>query len=300
MEQPSSDRPLDSRLVTGLIDAQFPGLRGQPVSWLGAGWDNELFSIGDEWILRFPRRAERVPWLTREITIMSVVAGTLARRVPVFELIGQPSDAFPYPFVGYRRLPGVAADQIPADAWPGLAAGIGELFSALHRIDPGAVPPTPAGWERESWDDLRAELAEAAGSARPLLGPVMLARAEPYLAGQMPAPPRDRPSRFVHNDICAEHLLADPGTGRLTGLIDFTDAMGGDPAQDFAGLITIGGYGFISQVVASYSLPLGAGFPARLQWLCRVRTLTWLAEAAAHDLASVPGRLSWVARAFTS
>jgi aminoglycoside phosphotransferase (APT) family kinase protein len=300
MGKPSSDRPLDARLVTGLIDAQLPVLRGQPVSWLGAGWDNELFGVGREWILRFPRRAERVAWLTREITIMSALAGTLAPRVPVFELIGQPSDAFPYPFVGYRRLPGVAADQIPAADRPGLAADIGGLLSALHRIDPGVVPPTPTGWERESWDDLRAELAEAADRTRPLLGPVMLARAEPYLAGQVPPPPRDGPRRFIHNDICAEHLLADPGTGRLTGLIDFTDAMAGDPVQDFVGLITVGGYGFISQVVASYAVPLGDGFPARLQWLCRVRTLTWLAEAAADDLASVPARLSLVARAFTS
>ncbi len=300
MEQPWSDRPLDERAVSGLIAAQFPGLRGRPVSRLGAGWDNELFSVGGDWILRFPRRAERVAWLTREITIMSVVSGPLAPRVPVFELIGEPSDAFPYPFVGYRRLPGVGADELPAAGRTGLAADIADLFSALHRVDPGMVPPTPCGWEQEAWDNLLADLITAADLARPLLGPVTLARAGPYLAGQVPAPPQDGPCRFIHNDICAEHLIADPGTGRLTGLIDFTDAMAGDPVHDFAGLITVGGYGFIGQVAAGYELPLGDGFPARLEWLCRVLTLTWLAEAAAHDPASVPSHVSWVDRAFAS
>jgi aminoglycoside phosphotransferase (APT) family kinase protein len=300
MELPWSDRPLDEHVVSGLIAAQFPALRGQPVRWLGAGWDNELFSVGGDWILRFPLRAERVPWLAREITIMSVVSGQLAPRVPVFELIGEPSDAFPYPFVGYRRVPGAGAGEIPAAGRARLAADIAELFSALHRIDPGIVPPTPGGWEQGAWDDLLADLATAADHARPLLGASMLARAGPYLAGLIPPPPQDGPLRFIHNDICADHLIADPGTGRLTGLIDFTDAMNGDPVHDFAGLITVGGYGFIRQVVAGYDLPLGGGFPARLEWLCRVLTLTWLAEAVAHDSASIPSRLSWVDRAFAS
>jgi hypothetical protein len=49
---------------------------------------------------------------------------------------------------------------------------------------------------------------------------------------------------------------------------------------------------------ASYDLPLGDGFGARLEWLSRVLTLVWLTEAAAGDPGSVPALQSWVARAF--
>jgi aminoglycoside phosphotransferase (APT) family kinase protein len=41
---------------------------------------------------------------------------------------------------------------------------------------------------------------------------------------------------LVHADLAPEHLLADPVTTRLTGVIDFEDAQIGDPAIDFAGL----------------------------------------------------------------
>lgn len=228
-----------------------------------------------------------------------MAAEALAPRVPIFELIGQPGAAFPYPFVGYRWLPGVGADQVPAGGLSVLAADIGGVLRALHQLDPRSVPPTPGGWEADTWDNLRADLAAAAGLARPLLSPNLLARAEPYLAGQLPAPPRNGPLRFIHNDICADHLIADPGTGRLAGLIDFTDAMAGEPVLDFVGLITVGGYGFISEVAAGYSLPLGEGFRAKLEWLSRVLTLTWLANAADHDPPQVPKHLSWVGRAFS-
>lgn len=55
--------------MSALVAAQFPDLAGQPISRLGAGWDHELFCAGRQWIFRFPRRAERVPWLVREIEI---------------------------------------------------------------------------------------------------------------------------------------------------------------------------------------------------------------------------------------
>jgi hypothetical protein len=80
VDQRTSDRHLDEEAVAGLIASQFPGLIGQDVTRLGTGWDHELFLAG-EWILRFPKRAERVAWLTREVKIMPVVAETLGSMV---------------------------------------------------------------------------------------------------------------------------------------------------------------------------------------------------------------------------
>jgi hypothetical protein len=162
--QRSSDRDLDEEIVSGLVAAQFPDLGGQAVTRLGCGWDHEVFCVGGEWIFRFPRRAERVPWLIREIQITALVdetlgalgalgapgaLGALGAAIPVFERIGAPSAAFPYLFVGYRRVPGVGADLVCAPDAGGLAADIGGLLSALHRVDPSRVPPTPDGWEHE-------------------------------------------------------------------------------------------------------------------------------------------------------
>jgi aminoglycoside phosphotransferase (APT) family kinase protein len=303
VNQRGSDRYLDQQIVSGLIASQFPGLAGQQVTRLGCGWDHDLFLVGGEWIVRFPRRAERVAWLTREVEILGLAAPVLGPLAPVIELIGTPTETFPYPFLGYRRLPGVGADQTRAcgpAARAALAGDIAALLSALHRVDPGQVPPTPEGWEHQPWGALRTELAAVGERARPWLGGELLARAEPYLAGQVPEPARDGSRRFIHNDICPDHLLVDPDTGRLTGLIDFTDAMVGDPVLDFTGLIGIGGYRFIGQVAARYDLPLDDGFGARLEWLARVLTLTWLAEAAADNPWYIPKHRSWVARAFQS
>jgi aminoglycoside phosphotransferase (APT) family kinase protein len=292
---------LDAGVVERLVGEQFPELGGLPVRRLGAGWDNELFGVGPEWILRFPRRAERVPWLVREIEIMRVVGDALGGLVPRFELLGEPSAVYPWPFVGYRRVAGVGADQNPALDLPGLAGDVGAVLGRLHRIDPAEIPATPAGWEWAPWGELRAELAAVAGSVRPLLAPGLLGQAEPYLAGRVAEPEQDGARRFIHNDICPDHIITSTRTGRLAGLIDFTDVRAGEPVLDFVGLIGIAGYEFIGQVMDGYDLGLEPGFTGKLEWLARTLTLRWLAEAAgAPDAteADVRKLRSWVVRAF--
>lgn len=230
--------------------------------------------------------------------MVAVVAAEVDRWIPRYELTGIPSALFPYPFVGYRRVRGVGADRSAARDLAGLAADIGALLSRLHRIDPALIPPTPAAWEDEPWSELRAGLAAQASRVRPLLEPGTLSLAEPYLSGTVPEPDQDGPRRFIHDDICPDHVIVDPSTGRLTGLIDFTDAMVGETVLDFVGLIGIAGYDFIDAVTAHYDLPLGDGFGRKLSWLTRTLTLTWLADAARHTPADIPMHLAWVGRAF--
>lgn len=284
--------------VSALVAEQFPHLAHHNVARLGSGWDHDLFSVGPDWILRLPQRANRVEWLTRETTILAVLREHLPSQIPEFDLTGRPSAAFPYPFVGYRRLPGVTAGEPPASDLPGLANDIGRLLTQLHQTDPARIPPCPGNYDNEPWDQLRTELVADAPAARTLLPSNLLPHAEPYLTGQIPPPAADGPQRFIHNDICPEHVIVDGTTGRLTGLIDFTDSLVGEVVLDFVGLIGIAGYPFIHQAAAAYGLPLGAGFTAKLEWLCRTMTLTWLADSATRQPRDIPKHLSWVNRAF--
>jgi aminoglycoside 2''-phosphotransferase len=103
----------------------------------------------------------------------------------------------------------------------------------------------------------------------------------------------------VHNDLCAEHVLVDAATGELTGVVDFGDALVGDPVVDFVGLVTVGPIAWVREVVAAYGLDLDASFWPRFEWLVRTKTLTWLGEAAEEE--GTPGaarHARYVIRAF--
>jgi aminoglycoside phosphotransferase (APT) family kinase protein len=57
---------------------------------------------------------------------------------------------------------------------------------------------------------------------------------EAFLDGPLPAPPASL--AFCHNDLGIEHVLVEPQTMAITGVIDWSDAAVADPARDL-GLI---------------------------------------------------------------
>ncbi len=302
----STDRPLDEDTVLAVVGSQFPELFPEfpdaRSRWLGEGWDNELYLVGDPpWAFRFPKRAERVPWLLREIEIVRLVGGALGDAVRQFEYVGAPSELFPYPFVGYRFAEGVAADH-PAVPLPLLAREIGSLLARLHAVDTSGVPPPPGTAETPSVGDRVASLADdARGVLEVLSGRVRAAAGRHVRAGPPPMPASPAAHRLCHHDLCAEHVIVDESTGRISAIIDWTDAAVADPVSDFVGLITIGGYEFIADVIAAYEGAGGAGAgslsTAAIVWWCRTLTLTWLKEALEENPRDIDGHIAWVERA---
>src|SRR5439155_20814428 len=84
---------------------------------------------------------------------------------------------------------------------------------------PDAQPLT--GW--------RTEAADLAATVEDEVGPHRRAIAA-FLGA--PAPPDPGTLVFSHNDLGIEHVLVDPATFTVTGVIDWTDAALVDPAYD--------------------------------------------------------------------
>ncbi|HEY0866238.1 MAG TPA: phosphotransferase [Fimbriimonas sp.] len=151
----ATDRALDAGMVDRILRRQVPDLRGE-VRYLGSGWDNDCYRVGEEWVLRFPRQKEVAERLPVEIAVLGAVAGNLPIPSPVVEIQGTPDEEFPYPFVGYRYLQGVPWKPETAFDVDAVPRQLGEVLSALHRIDPPAIVP-PSEW------GLQEDLAELRG-----------------------------------------------------------------------------------------------------------------------------------------
>ena len=84
---------------------------------LGEGWDSTVWLLGEEWVLRFPRREVVVAGVVRrELAALPRLAPELPLPVPVAAFQGQPDDRFRWPWAGFRLLPGrELADAAPAD-----------------------------------------------------------------------------------------------------------------------------------------------------------------------------------------
>ena len=99
------DAKLDAAQVTSILQSQFSDLAPARVVFLGEGCDSFAFEVNDDWVFRFPKRDDVARQLAIESRVLPVLAARSPLRLPVFSFHGRPSDAFPFPFAGYRKIP---------------------------------------------------------------------------------------------------------------------------------------------------------------------------------------------------
>jgi aminoglycoside 2''-phosphotransferase len=79
--------------------------------------------------------------------------------------------------------------------------------------------------------------------------------------------------RLIHRDLASYHILHDPQSSRLAGVIDFGTAGLGDPASDWACLINTYGESFVRRMNATY--PLEQATLDRARFLAGSLELEW-------------------------
>ena len=230
MQQWDPEIAVDSTLCRRLLEEQFPELAHLPVRLLGAGWDNTVFAVGEEWVFRFPRKEIIVPFLETEIAVLPALAPLLPVPIPVPQHIGVPSDAFPWPFFGARMLPGVELSDGPTVSRERLAPQLGRLLRALHGCDvlDELRERLPENWTRRA--DMAARVPLTVEKLAAIDGLWHAPERVHTLLEEALALPPPEPAAVCHGDLHFRHVLVDGD--RVSGLIDWIDLCRGDPALD--------------------------------------------------------------------
>ena len=176
-----------------------------------------------------------------------------------------------------------------------LAHPLGSLLRSLHDVPEGEALAAGVVHDKEGSEEWLAE-ANSSAAELPGVSPVV-DRAVKWLRGIRDIPsPYAGPARLVHNDLGPQHLLVEADSGKLVGVIDWTDAALGDPALDFMFLAMWRGWKFVATVLESYP-PVDPEFGVRLSFQVRVRSLHWL-HASIEEGTDLQKHIKWVANAF--
>ncbi len=228
--------PIDTELVRTLLRDQFPDLVALDLRPAPAqGTDNLMFRLGDELVVRLPRKPAAVPGLRVERTWLPRLAPALPLDVPLPLAGGEPNEAYPFPWAVCRWLPGrpVPPGGLPSADMPRLAG----FVRTLHALDTAGGPPVEEGRRGGPLAAYTPSLERAieamerlarTGRIEPALSDPDRARAI-WRAGT-DAPPWSAPGVWTHRDLYGGNLLATGG--RLSGVIDFGVLAVGDPATD--------------------------------------------------------------------
>jgi aminoglycoside phosphotransferase (APT) family kinase protein len=224
-----AEKIIEPPMALRLIQEQFPQLNAKHIRYLSAGWDNTAFIIDEEVIFRFPRRAIALPLLEAEWHILPKLR--LPLPIPVPEWKGSPSAHFPWPFIGYRMLPGFTAchANLSEEERAAFAEPLARFLAALHAI-PTEIVTCPISGDNRSRIDGGQLMLKIRKNYQELELLGLLENKRGLLDDHYRAPLE---TTLVHGDFYVRHLLVDE-QHRLCGVIDWGDVHIGDPAIDLS------------------------------------------------------------------
>jgi aminoglycoside 2''-phosphotransferase len=248
-----------------LLAASFSDLRVERYVPLGEGWDSVALLVNDQHVFRFAKRPDAAVRQAREAELLPLLANRLPLPIPRYTYSWSDATWPGKRIVGYRLIPGkpLSATWSRPERHAAQAAQLGEFVSALHAVPldearrHGALGSDAAS-RREAY---RGFFATVRSQMLPLFTAPEQAAIVMFWSRYLED---DTCFAFtptlVHRDLIPEHVLCDPTTGQLTGVIDWGDAGIDDPMVDFAGLRRQLGEEFARRMLTAYRHPLDATF----------------------------------------
>jgi aminoglycoside phosphotransferase (APT) family kinase protein len=246
----ADEEAVDAGLVARLLRSAFPewaDLQLSPVEpW---GTDNALYRLGEDMVVRLPRRARDELTLQKELAWLPRLAPHLPLEIPVPLASAEPAEGYPFRWAVYRWLEGEPATEAEVDALDDVAG----FIRALQAVDSTEGPPPGDHnvWRGEPIRNRDERVRESIGR---LGGEIDAAAATEAWEGALAAPDWDGPPLWIHGDLDRRNLLVRGG--RTSAVIDFGCLGVGDPATD---------------VMAAWKL----GSPERFRDALEVDDATW-------------------------
>jgi aminoglycoside phosphotransferase (APT) family kinase protein len=224
---PVAEVDVDEPLVRALLGEQHSDLANLPLTLVANGWDNVLWRLGDELMVRLPRREAAASLVLAEQRWLPELAPRLPLPVPVPLRVGRPGSSYPWAWSVVAWHDGESALTASLGDEHDFARRLGGFLVALHTPGPPNAPVNefrgvPLAARAHLYDRAVAQLTE----------PIDRGRLDECFAEALAAPTWDGPPLWLHGDLHRGNLVMRDG--RLSAVIDFGDITAGDPATDLA------------------------------------------------------------------
>lgn len=251
-----------------IIDELYPNISTDRIQIFDDGWDYVVFAIDGRKAVRFPRRPDYAEKLPVEVAFLNHFSSQSPVSVPRLTLHTDKQTSLPY--VTYDFIPGVQFKKSVSRNFSkvelsAVAKQLGEFLTAMHSF-PVETAKQLGIQQIDSFESWEKRLTKIKKEVFPHISEyeqkwtVTLFKNFLEIIAKTPVKPL-----VTHSDIMPEHIIVDPETHTLSGIIDFGDILIADPAYDFTFLA---GYGkdFLNECYRNYGLPRDEMFEKRRQF----------------------------------
>ena len=220
---------IDEAVVRGLLRAKCPELADRTLAPFNNGWDNDIWALGDDLLVRLPRREAAAQLVLNEQRTLSVLAPRLSLPVPVPLHAGTPHGSYPWHWSVVPRFAGTRAAESELVEPETDAVRLARFLRELHTTAPPDAPTNVfrgggIASRNDTFVEVSALWARATGNPPNAVQQVWRTALEGPTWGSDPV--------WLHGDLHSANIIVDGG--RISAVIDWGDVCSGDPACDLA------------------------------------------------------------------
>lgn len=239
---------------TEKIRERFPAIEFANVDLITTGWDHDVLIVDQQLVFRFPKTDEYKARFRNEAPLLDYTSGISNIPVPKYEYLSPEEPFGGYPMLSGTEMTTATFSKLTNSQKERIAVQLGEFLSLFHQTP--LLLSNQFGYtdrSKEVW--YSKEKAEQTLAA---LQSVLFSRLDheevAWISRQYQAflsLSHDYEPCLTHSDFSAKHILIDPASGNVTGIIDFGDVEISDPSIDFS-IFWIYGESFPETVYAHY------------------------------------------------
>ncbi len=240
------------------IQATYPDFTIETAQINQNGQFNDVLVVNNESIFRFPKTAREAAKLMTETALLRSLQAHITLPIPNPIYLNKETTEIGQIFLGYRLLVGEplwpeTVRELHDDDVQHLADQLATFLRQVHAIPAEALEvKLQQAQGCEEWRELYDRFQRK-------LFPFMRADARRWVTEQFEAFLNDErnctyTTTLVHGDFGRTNILYDARTKSISGIIDFSSMGWGDPAIDFAALLSPVCYGepFVERFAAQY------------------------------------------------
>ncbi|WLD94261.1 aminoglycoside phosphotransferase family protein [Alkalihalobacillus sp. AL-G] len=239
------------------IQSFYPDLKALFVEWNHTGQNNDILTLNNEWVFRFPKHDKALHSLQTECEQLVFLQPHISLPIPEPHFVNTDTDLLGQAFFGYQKIAGAplySEAVLESDSFEKqrLVTDLATFLNELHSIPTVDAPGKKVSGKQafQYWMQLFSTIKEK-------LFPYMKLEKRFEVTGHFEAFLGD-PSQFefepvlINGDFGVSNILYDYHFKRLSGIIDFGSCHIGDPAIDFAGLYKHFGEVFVKTMIPYY------------------------------------------------